>query len=76
MHCWCCCSWSSVDRIRHGNVINWEGFRPFFCARLLGDVNAVKKGKAGMRVGRSAAGKAVRRERCKSHLRNRVDVDF
>lgn len=28
-------------------------------ARLLGDVNAVKKGKVGKRVGRRAAGKAT-----------------
>ena len=28
-------------------------------ARLLGDVNAVKKGKVGRRVGRRAAGKAA-----------------
>ncbi|MCD6415390.1 MAG: hypothetical protein J7M08_01675 [Planctomycetes bacterium] len=28
-------------------------------ARLLGDVNAVKKGKVGRRIGRRAAGKAT-----------------
>ena len=28
-------------------------------ARLLGDVNAIKKGKVGRRIGRRAAGKAA-----------------
>jgi len=28
-------------------------------ARILGDVNAVKKGKAGRRIGRRAAGRAT-----------------
>lgn len=31
----------------------------YWLARLLGDVNAVKKGKVGRRVGRRAAGKAA-----------------
>lgn len=30
-------------------------------ARLLGDVNAVKKGKVGKRIARRAAGKAIGR---------------
>lgn len=30
-------------------------------ARIMGDVNAVKKGKVGRRVGRRAAGKATGR---------------
>ncbi len=39
------------------------GFRSFLyaLARLLGDVNAVKKGKVGRRVARRAAGKATGR---------------
>jgi len=39
------------------------GFRGFLyiLARILGDVNAVKKGKAGRRVGRRAAGKVTGR---------------
>ncbi len=31
----------------------------YFIARLLGDVNAVKKGKVGKRIARRAAGKAT-----------------
>jgi len=39
------------------------GFRGFLyiLARILGDVNAVKKGKVGRRVGRRAAGKVTGR---------------
>lgn len=39
------------------------GLRSFLyaLARLLGDVNAVKKGKVGRRVARRAAGKATGR---------------
>lgn len=39
------------------------GFRSFlyFLARILGDVNAVKKGRVGRRVGRRVAGKATGR---------------
>lgn len=33
----------------------------YFLARLLGDVNAVKKNKVGRRIGRRVAGKAVGR---------------
>ena len=37
------------------------GFRGFLCtlAKLMGDYNAVKKGKVGKRVGRRVAGKAT-----------------
>jgi len=31
----------------------------YLLARLLGDINAVKRGKVGRRVGRRAAGKAA-----------------
>lgn len=31
----------------------------YWLARLLGDVNAVKKGKVGKRIGRRVAGKAA-----------------
>jgi len=39
------------------------GFRGFLyiLSRILGDMNAVKKGKAGRRVGRRAAGKVTGR---------------
>jgi hypothetical protein len=39
------------------------GFRSFLytLARLLGDVNAVKRGKVGQRIARRAAGKVTRR---------------
>lgn len=33
----------------------------YFLARILGDVNAVKKGKVGRRIGRRAAGKITGR---------------
>ena len=39
---------------------NTRGFL-YKLARILGDVNAVKKGKVGRRVGRRAAGKATGR---------------
>lgn len=40
-----------------------NGFRSFlyWLARLLGDANAVKKGRVGRRVGRRIAGKATGR---------------
>lgn len=39
------------------------GFRSmlYIIARLMGDVNAVKKGKVGKRIARRAAGKATGR---------------
>ncbi len=33
----------------------------YFLARILGDVNAVKKGKVGKRIGRRATGKVTGR---------------
>lgn len=33
----------------------------YFIARLMGDVNAVKKGRVGRRIGRRVAGKATGR---------------
>jgi len=36
----------------------------YWLARLLGDVNAVQKGKVGKRVARRAAGKATGIESC------------
>lgn len=33
----------------------------YFLARILGDVNAVKKGKVGKRIGRRVAGKIAGR---------------
>ena len=33
----------------------------YFLARILGDINAVKKGKVGKRIGRRAAGKITGR---------------
>jgi hypothetical protein len=33
----------------------------YFLAKLLGDVNAVKKGKVGQRIGRRVAGKVTGR---------------
>jgi hypothetical protein len=33
----------------------------YFIARLMGDVNAVKKGRVGRRIGRRAAGKVTGR---------------
>lgn len=33
----------------------------YFVARILGDVNAVQKGKIGQRIGRRVAGKATGR---------------
>jgi hypothetical protein len=40
-----------------------NGFRSFLylLARLLGDLNAVQKGKVGRRIGRRLAGKATGR---------------
>jgi hypothetical protein len=40
-----------------------NGFRSFLykLARLLGDVNAMKKGRVGRRVGRRVAGRATGR---------------
>jgi len=37
--------------------MKFRGFL-YFLARLLGDVNAVKRGRVGRRIGRRAAGKA------------------
>jgi hypothetical protein len=33
----------------------------YFIAKILGDVNAVQKGKIGRRIGRRVAGKAIRK---------------
>lgn len=40
-----------------------RGFRSFlyWLARLMGDVNAVKRGRVGRRIGRRIAGKATGR---------------
>ena len=40
--------------------MNFRGFL-YGLAKLMGDVNAVKKGKVGKRVARRAAGKATSR---------------
>jgi len=40
------------------NISKGRGFL-YWLAKLLGDVNAVKKGKVGRRVGRRAAGKVA-----------------
>ena len=40
--------------------MKFRGFL-YFLARILGDINAVKKGKVGKRIGRRAAGKITGR---------------
>lgn len=55
--------WRNILKLKGGETMSIGKMRGFLytLARLLGDANAVKKGKVGKRIARRAAGKTTGR---------------